>query len=64
MKPVPNAVIGGSGLYQLEGLTGVKEIEVNTPFGKPSDAILVGEALMTSNDIAAKVRELLGADED
>jgi len=43
MKPVPNAVIGGSGLYQLEGLTDVCEIEVDTPFGKPSDAILVGE---------------------
>jgi 5'-methylthioadenosine phosphorylase len=43
MKPVPNAVIGGSGLYQLEGLTNVQEIEVDTPFGKPSDAILVGE---------------------
>ena len=43
MKPVPNAVIGGSGLYELEGMTDVQEIEVNTPFGKPSDAIVVGE---------------------
>jgi 5'-methylthioadenosine phosphorylase len=43
MDPIPNAVIGGSGLYQLEGLTHVQEIEVDTPFGKPSDAILVGE---------------------
>ena len=43
MNPVPNAVIGGSGLYQLEGLTHVQEIEVDTPFGKPSDAIIVGE---------------------
>ncbi len=43
MEPIPNAVIGGSGLYQLEGLTNVREIEIDTPFGKPSDAIIVGE---------------------
>jgi 5'-methylthioadenosine phosphorylase len=43
MKPVPNAVIGGSGLYQLEGMVDIQEIEVDTPFGKPSDAIVVGE---------------------
>ena len=43
MKPIPNAVIGGSGLYQLEGMTNVREIEVATPFGPPSDAIIVGE---------------------
>jgi 5'-methylthioadenosine phosphorylase len=35
-------VIGGSGLYQMEGLTGVSEVEVQTPFGAPSDAISVG----------------------
>ena len=43
MKPVPNAVIGGSGLYQLEGLADVQEVDIDTPFGKPSDAIIVGE---------------------
>jgi len=43
MKPIPNAVIGGSGLYQLEGMTNVREIEVQTPFGPPSDVIIVGE---------------------
>jgi 5'-methylthioadenosine phosphorylase len=43
MNPIPNAVIGGSGLYQLEGMTGIQEIEMDTPFGKPSDAIVVGE---------------------
>ena len=42
MEPIPNAVIGGSGLYDLEGLTDVQEIDLDTPFGKPSDAILVG----------------------
>jgi 5'-methylthioadenosine phosphorylase len=36
------AVIGGSGLYQMEGLTGVQQVVVDTPFGKPSDTIMVG----------------------
>ncbi|MCS6915372.1 MAG: S-methyl-5'-thioadenosine phosphorylase [Myxococcales bacterium] len=35
-------VIGGSGLYQLEGLREVNEVSVETPFGPPSDAYLVG----------------------
>jgi len=36
-------VIGGTGLYQIEGLAGVQEIKLNTPFGEPSDAITVGK---------------------
>lgn len=36
-------VIGGSGLYEMEGLQSVREIRVRTPFGSPSDAIIVGE---------------------
>jgi 5'-methylthioadenosine phosphorylase len=43
MKPVPNAVIGGSGLYRLEGLNNIEEVQIVTPFGKPSDAIVIGE---------------------
>jgi len=35
-------IIGGSGLYQMEGLTNLKEVKVPTPFGKPSDAIILG----------------------
>ncbi len=35
-------VIGGSGLYDLEGMTDVRYIEVDTPFGRPSDAVVVG----------------------
>ena len=35
-------VIGGSGFYQMDGLTDVEEIEVETPFGKPSDALVSG----------------------
>jgi 5'-methylthioadenosine phosphorylase len=36
-------VIGGSGLYQIEGLHDVQQVRVNTPFGETSDAITVGE---------------------
>ena len=36
------AVIGGSGLYQMEGLTEVEERHISTPFGDPSDALIVG----------------------
>ena len=35
-------VIGGSGFYQMENLTNLEEIEVDTPFGKPSDLIALG----------------------
>lgn len=36
-------VIGGTGLYDIEGLTNIKEVKLETPFGEPSDAILVGK---------------------
>lgn len=36
------AVIGGSGLYQMEGLTDIEEHDLDTPFGKPSAPIVVG----------------------
>jgi 5'-methylthioadenosine phosphorylase len=35
-------VIGGSGLYQMEGLGGIREIAVTTPFGRPSDKFIRG----------------------
>jgi 5'-methylthioadenosine phosphorylase len=35
-------IIGGSGLYSMSGLTDTKEIRVKTPFGDPSDAIVLG----------------------
>ena len=35
-------IIGGSGLYAMEGLTDVREHEVATPFGPPSDVVVVG----------------------
>ncbi len=36
-------VIGGSGIYQLENLKVLEEREVSTPFGDPSDKIIIGE---------------------
>lgn len=41
-QPIALAVIGGSGLYAMPDLTDVEEVKVNTPFGDPSDAIVVG----------------------
>jgi 5'-methylthioadenosine phosphorylase len=35
-------IIGGSGLYQMKGLTNVTEVSIDTPFGKPSDNYIVG----------------------
>jgi len=36
-------VIGGSGLYRMEGMTDVEEVAIQTPFGDPSDVITVGK---------------------
>jgi 5'-methylthioadenosine phosphorylase len=48
-KPTKNAksqaslgIIGGSGLYTMTGLTDTREVRVKTPFGDPSDAIVLG----------------------
>ena len=42
MIEVHIGVIGGSGLYEMEGLTERQEVDVDTPFGRPSGAIVVG----------------------
>ena len=42
--PDPNiAFIGGSGLYDIDGMENRQELTVETPFGDPSDAVVVGE---------------------
>ena len=41
-EPIRFGVIGGSGVYQMETLSDVAEVELDTPFGKPSDAYIVG----------------------
>jgi 5'-methylthioadenosine phosphorylase len=35
-------IIGGSGLYQMPELTAIEEVKVDTPFGPPSDAFIIG----------------------
>src|ERR1035437_10294858 len=40
--PVRIGMIGGSGLYNMPGLKGTRELRVKTPFGAPSDALVVG----------------------
>lgn len=42
MSKAKLAVIGGSGVYDIETLTDVEELDVSTPFGSPSDTIVVG----------------------
>jgi len=42
MEQVRLGIIGGSGLYQMAELQDVEEIAVDTPFGSPSDAFIVG----------------------
>jgi 5'-methylthioadenosine phosphorylase len=39
---VKTGIIGGSGLYTMAGLTDTREVKVKTPFGAPSDAIVIG----------------------
>ena len=43
MERVSIGIIGGSGLYQMPELENVREVPVETPFGTPSDAFIVGE---------------------
>ena len=42
-KHIPIGIIGGSGLYEMENLRDVKQVSLDTPFGQPSDAYLLGE---------------------
>lgn len=42
MSQVKIGIIGGSGLYKMEALKDVEEIQVDTPFGPPSDALIKG----------------------
>lgn len=36
-------IIGGSGLYKIDGIKKIKEVVLTTPFGKPSDKFITGE---------------------
>jgi 5'-methylthioadenosine phosphorylase len=43
MQQAEIGIIGGSGLYSMPGLTNVREVPVETPFGSPSDAFVLGD---------------------
>jgi 5'-methylthioadenosine phosphorylase len=40
--PIPIGIIGGSGLYKMEALKDIEERHIDTPFGPPSDALIIG----------------------
>jgi 5'-methylthioadenosine phosphorylase len=42
MTAAPIGVVGGSGLYAVKDLQAIEEVSVATPFGEPSDAVLIG----------------------
>jgi len=42
MEHVRIGMIGGSGLYQMPELTNVEEVNIDTPFGSPSDSFIIG----------------------
>ncbi len=41
-QPIDLAIIGGSGLYSMNGLENAKKLELNSPFGKPSAPVVIG----------------------
>ena len=41
-KNIKIGVIGGSGLYDIDGMQNIREFEIDTPFGKPSDKFVIG----------------------
>jgi 5'-methylthioadenosine phosphorylase len=43
MSDVKIGIIGGSGLYKMSALNNVQEVNAETPFGKPSDNLIVGD---------------------
>ena len=51
-------IIGGSGLYGMEGLTDVREVAVKTPFGDPSDSLMLG--MLEGREVAFLPRHARG----
>jgi 5'-methylthioadenosine phosphorylase len=43
MTDVKIGIIGGSGLYQMSALRNIREVRIETPFGNPSDDLIVGD---------------------
>ena len=60
-KPAPSpriGIIGGSGLYHIEGFTDQKWVKVKTPFGDPSDELLTGK--LSGRDVVFLPRHARG----
>jgi len=51
--------IGGSGIYEALPLNDVREVEYDTPYGEPSDAITIGEFGDTGKEVAFLPRRRL-----
>jgi 5'-methylthioadenosine phosphorylase len=43
MSEIKIGIIGGSGLYQMQGMQILEEREVETPYGRPSDKVIIGQ---------------------
>ena len=43
LKNARLGILGGSGFYNIENLTDLQELEVETPYGKPSDSFKIGK---------------------
>ena len=54
MQQAEIGIIGGSGLYNMPGLSDVREVEVDTPFGPPSEKIVLGR--LEGRDVAFLAR--------
>jgi 5'-methylthioadenosine phosphorylase len=53
-------VIGGSGLYQMEGLKKIREVEIKTPFGRPSEKFIKGNLGETELAFLARHGKAIG----
>jgi 5'-methylthioadenosine phosphorylase len=58
METVKIGIIGGSGLYQMPELEDIEEVVVDTPFGSPSDAFIIGT--LDNNRVAFLPRHGIG----
>ncbi len=58
MSQADIGIIGGSGLYQMKGLTDIREVALETPFGKPSDAYVLGS--LAGRNVAFLARHARG----
>jgi len=57
-EPIGLAIIGGSGLYSMSGLSGTREVSPNTPFGKTSAPVVIGD--LDGHQVAFLARHGIG----